>query len=141
MKLRRAAKALIRRKDGRYLILTSSIWEDNPARSQKPDLPGGIIEASESIEQGLNRELQEEIGLTVAADKLELVFASTHIDEAEATSTVFLLYFIQLDEPTITLSWEHESYDWMSAEQVKTLDIRQPYPRIFEHFARVGKLT
>ena len=60
--IKRAAKALIRRKsDGKYLILTCSLWPENPRRSQKPDLPGGSIKRGENIEDGLLRALRSPI--------------------------------------------------------------------------------
>lgn len=137
MKLRRAAKALIRRKtDGRYLILTSSKWEENPARSQKPDLPGGVVEDGESIEEGLIRELEEEISISPKEDELQLVWGNTYAEDDE--STTFLLYFIELENPTIILSWEHEKFEWLTAEEVISLEIREPYPAIFAHFKKVG---
>ncbi len=141
MLLKSAAKAIIRRKsDGKYLILTSSEWEEVPERSQQPDLPGGLIEPGETIVEGLQRELVEEIGLDIAPEQLQLVYASTYVDEPEQTSITFLLYFAELDDPEITLSWEHESFAWMTAEEVLTLDIREPYPTIFAHYHKVGLL-
>ncbi len=131
---------LRRRSDGAYLILTSSKWEDNHLRSQKPDLPGGMVEPGESLITGLQRELVEEIGFTVSEDDLELVFASTYIEEAEDTSITFLLYFAEVDDIEVTLSWEHESFEWMSAEAVMGIEIRPPYPAIFSHFKTVGLL-
>lgn len=142
MELRSAAKILIRRKtDGRYLVLTSSKWEENPLRSQAPDLPGGLVEDGETITEGLQRELQEEIGSRVDEHSLRLVFASTHVNDEENRSTTFLLYFAEVDELEVTLSWEHESFEWVDAEAVMNLNIREPYPEIFAHFKTVGLLV
>lgn len=136
----RAAKALIRRtSDGKYLILTCSLWPENPRRSQKPDLPGGVIEPHEQIEAGLLREVREETGLELTFDHVKLAHCHTYLDDNESSS--FLAYVAEVEgDPVITLSWEHESYEWLTAEQVLSLDIRQPYRDIFEYIASIGLL-
>lgn len=141
MEIRSAAKALIRRSsDGKYLILTSSIWEENPRRSQQPDLPGGLVEAGETVTKGLQRELQEEIGVTIPECDMTLAYASTFVDTDANASTTFLLYYYDTEDIDITLSWEHESFEWLSADDVQALTIREPYPTIFSHFKQIGLL-
>lgn len=137
MMLRRAAKALIRRKsDGKYLILWSSEWKDNPRRSKMPDLPGGLIEEGESVEQGLIREINEESGLSV--EESALLLAHAHVWDENDVSTVFLAYFIETDDFDVELSWEHERYAWLNERELMELEIRQPYPAIFNHMKKVG---
>lgn len=141
MEIQCSAKALLRRKsDGKYLILTSSEWEENPRRSQAPDLPGGLIEAGETIEEGLSRELEEEIG-TGIRDGLQLAYAMTYVNDAQTKSTTFMLFFAETDDIEIKLSWEHESYEWLTADEIRNLEIRNPYPTIISHFTKIGLLV
>lgn len=143
MRVLSVAKALIRRKsDGKYLILTSSKWEERPDRSQKPDLPGGVVEAGETPEQGCAREVYEEAGVTVDSAGLTLVNAFSFISDIDGTSINRLVYFVEVDgSPEIALSWEHEAYDWMTAEEVLRLKIREPYPAILEYCHKINVLV
>lgn len=140
MKMRSSAKVLIRDKMSRkYLVLQSSKWEENPLRSHQPDLPGGLVEDGETALEGLAREVKEEIGITLPFVP-ELAYAFSYASDQK--STTFLLYFIEVDTmPEITLSWEHEAYSWMSAEELKDLNIREPYPTIFSYLEKIEILT
>ncbi len=143
MRVLNVGKALIRRKsDGKYLILTSSKWEERPERSQKPDLPGGVVEIGETPEQGCAREIQEEAGIIVNSTELTLVHAFSFVSDKDGAAINRLIYFIEVDgTPDVTLSWEHESYDWLTAEEVLTLQIREPYPTVFQHCHEIGVLV
>lgn len=141
MKLRRAAKIVIRREsDKKYLILWSSKWEEKPHRSQKPDLPGGVIEEHESMIDGLLREVREEAGLAVDPSRLHLAHALTY--DHNDWSSIFEIYFAEITgDEAVTLSWEHESYRWLTAEEVMALEIRQPYPTILNRMNEIGLLV
>lgn len=141
MKLRRAAKILIRRRsDGLYLILWSSKWEERPDRSQKPDIPGGVVEENESMIEGLLREVREEIGVAIHPGSLHLAHALTY--DHNDWSSIFEIYFAEINgDESITLSWEHESFRWLTADEVLAMEIRQPYPGIFAHMRDIGYLV
>ncbi len=58
------AVGIVQRADGRFLLTS------RPAGKAYPgywEFPGGKIEPGETLEQALQRELQEEIGITIAA--------------------------------------------------------------------------
>lgn len=136
------AKALIRRSsDGKYLVLTSSKWPERPDRSQRPDLPGGFVEAGETPEVGCNREILEEAGLKVDPQSMTIVQAETFLPPDGKASITRIVYLAEVEgSPKVTLSWEHESYEWLSGDEVKQLDIREPYPRIFSYLHKIGIL-
>lgn len=139
--IERAAKALVRRRsDGKYLILTCSEWPDNPRRSQKPDLPGGIVEPHEDFEEGLLREVREEAGLELLPGSIQLGHCFTYLDEG--ISSNFLVYVAEVEgDEEVTLSWEHESYQWLTADEILAMDIRRPYPELFQYLATIGLLA
>ncbi len=138
MQVRSAAQALLRRRsDGKYLVLTSSEWKENPLRSHSPDLPGGMIEPNEQIVDGLVREISEEIGVNLKGDSLELIYGTTYIEEMFDRSITHLVYFAEVDDIEIELSWEHESFDWLTGQELKIIDIRAPYPTVFKHLSQL----
>lgn len=134
-----STRVLVRRADGKYLILRGSKWEERPDRSQKPDLPGGLVDAGETCEQGAIRELREEAGIQVQTSDLELVQGFSYIWKDQDAVTR-LMYFVEVDMPEVTLSWEHEGYWWMDAKEVLALEIRPPYTETFEYLHKIGLL-
>ncbi len=141
MPIKNISKVLIRRaSDGKYLVLVGSKWPERPDRSQKPDLPGGLVEAGETFEQGCVREVKEEAGIDIDSSQLVLAHAGSFTEEENGLNR--LVYYIDISpDPKIVLSWEHESYSWLTAKEVLALDIREPYPQIFRHMKAIGLLV
>ena len=64
---------------------------------------------------GLARELVEEIGLELKPDSLCKVQQSDGYD----TDHIYYLYHSAWQRtPTVTLSWEHSRYEWLSHEEL-----------------------
>jgi 8-oxo-dGTP pyrophosphatase MutT (NUDIX family) len=137
------AKVLVRRRtDGKYLLLRGSLWSERPDRSQQPDLPGGTVEVGESMIEGCLRELMEEAGITASSGDLQLVHAASYIHAHSKAAINRLIYFLELEQdPTITLSWEHEGYEWLPAAEVLALDMREPYPELFRYLQKTEILV
>lgn len=108
------AKVLIKnRADGRYLILRRA---NHPRFGNDIDLPGGTVEPGETAVAAVTREVKEEISVTLAPDTLRHLY---HGDEYSLHSTVYNLYATELlGAPTITLSWEHSSYVWLTRKEL-----------------------
>lgn len=142
MRIINVSKTFVRRAtDGKYLLLRGSKWEERPDRSQKPDLPGGVVEAGERIEEGAARELLEETGIEVSPNDLVLAYAMSFKSDRDDAAVNRLIYFVELPEdPEITLSWEHEEFWWVSADELRELKIREPYPTIIKHLSEIELL-
>lgn len=109
------AKALVRNSEGLYLVLYRS--NTHPLFPGHIDFPGGEVEPEEIPKAAVAREIQEETGLLVDPNKLKKLFTKQY------RQTTHMLFEAKLAEPDakIALSWEHESYRWITPEELKRL--------------------
>lgn len=95
-----------------YLLLYR---DKHPTFGNDPDLAGGTLEDGESTLETMIREVQEEIGLDVAAQNVEELYSGTGYSRHGTHYSLFRTY---LDEkPGITISWEHSSYEWLDRDE------------------------
>lgn len=82
-KKRMGAGALIFDENGSFLLV-------NPTYKEPWEVPGGIVEAHESPAQACVREVQEELGLDIALERLLLVdYLSDSPEKVEALMFIF----------------------------------------------------
>lgn len=107
----RVAKAIIYDHNGKALLLRRS--GTHPRYAYEPDLPGGIIEIGERYEDGLAREIVEEVGIILTTEQLVLIGERSGL-------TTKRLYEVRLNEqPNIYISWEHDLYEWVEPSELK----------------------
>lgn len=123
--LESVAKILIANDKDEILVLTLGKYLKYPEKSYRPDLPGGIVDSGESEQLAVIREVQEECGIDLDASKVNLAYTETAYYEKENKSVTKLLYVAHLNNtPSITLSWEHSAYKWVSIDELLTIDLR-----------------
>ncbi len=118
-------KALIIQ-DGKLLVLKSTaegdIWNG------RWELPGGLLEMNENMEDGLEREVMEETGLEISVGPIVAVGDypfKGFIFEGRGSYNVRIIglaYRCSLKGGEIKLSSEHNEYKWVSPEELKNLE-------------------
>ena len=120
------AKTAIFNDDGNVLVLRRSVKD--PIRPGGADFPGGKVDDGEEFVMGATREIQEEAGLQLHPDDLELVYAYTkfgyNVEFKTDVNFVWLGFVAKLPaDQQVKLSVEHDSYEWQSiGEALATAD-------------------
>ena len=79
------------------------------------EIPGGGIKFGEDLIDGLRREINEEVGLSVRVEKL--LYAMTALVSPQR-QIVGLTYLSYADDDKVTLSHEHINYLWATKNQL-----------------------
>ena len=118
MQDRRSIKLLIHNGRGEFLVLRRSA--SHPDLPHALDLPGGLVESSETDIEALDREIAEEIDLVLNTEDAVRVGFDAEYEPGEGMMTR-VLYMLKLETPRpfIRLSSEHESFDWVDKETLR----------------------
>jgi len=92
----------------------------NPLYIGQLELPGGKLEFGEDPEQGIRREVSEELGLEVGVTQLHKVVSWMDTVEHE-TQHIIVAYLVGLVDPgaAIRLSNEHDKFVWQKLSDIQ----------------------
>jgi 8-oxo-dGTP pyrophosphatase MutT (NUDIX family) len=96
-------KILILQKGGKYL------------------LPGGRIQANEAWDKALQREIEEETG--ISDFRIERV---VEVASSDTNDKIILTFLGSTNVSKVVLSDEHESYAWISEHEIDNYDFWHP---------------
>jgi len=122
------ACALIER-DGLVLAAQRSAAMNLPL---KWEFPGGKLEAGETPETCLRRELLEEMGVTIAVSRP----LSLHTHSYDSFTVTLYPFICSLETEQITLH-EHAAITWLPPEELHTLDWAEADWPVLEAYARM----
>lgn len=106
-------------KDDEYLVMRRSTKNDY--MPLKWDLPGGTIEAGETVEQGLLREVKEETGLEIRVGRALYIYTNlSQLPDRQTFQSVYLCNYVLGEVKTDPL--EHDDHAWLDREQLRQVD-------------------
>jgi 8-oxo-dGTP diphosphatase len=128
-----AGIAVVRNKDGKYLFMRRSDQEAYAAG--KWDFPGGAKEFLESPEEGALRECKEESGLDVSLKKF-LWYRVSQGGLNPNNEFVAFFYLCESESEYVSLSPEHDQYQWLDLEEGRKLD---PIPWMKDFYQQIDE--
>lgn len=131
-----AMKAVIIR-DGKVLLVREASTDPESSQHGRFGLPGGKVEPGETWQDALRREVQEETGIT-NLEILHPVFVGewTPTIRGVRTQIIATFHVCNTTEGEVTLSDEHDEYQWVNAESWKLLNVMKPDDEVLTTFFR-----
>ncbi len=126
-----AVKGIIRRKDGKILILKRSAGDDH--LPEVWETVGGGMDEEQSPQEALKREIREETGLTVSVGEPFNVFT---FRKQTGEFKVGITFLCDTEDDTVVLSHEHSEYRWIEPEAFPDF---KSVPSLYEEIGRYMK--
>lgn len=129
-------KALIRNQSGEILLLKVNQEKfKNPKPGNYWDIPGGRVLNGHTVEETLQREIEEETGITAlhSFEPFDMLISNIEIplDDEQTAGLVLSIYeSVIKDYVTIKLSEEHTEYSWFLPQKAALL-LAYKYPTSF----------
>jgi ADP-ribose pyrophosphatase YjhB (NUDIX family) len=101
------------------------------------DIPGGAVEETENYADAVAREINEETGLDIPADSLDIIYAKT--EGRDGRIIIFLFYAGEADSRDVKLSFEHDKFQWVEIDKTLSL-IEYPLHRELFEFISDNRL-
>ena len=125
-----SVKVIIKDSGERCLLLKRSMASKN--NKGKWDLPGGKVDAAESFDDALLREVAEETGLVISLKHV----AGTTESELQDCIVAYIILEGNLVSGKVRLSEEHENYAWVSRSKLPDMDLCPQFRRFAEQYTR-----
>lgn len=135
MKYRTCVIAIIQNQAGEYLLCKTP--PDQGVFPNQWGIPGGGINPNETMYQALEREVQEEVGLSITT-AVPFYFTDDTQDKyqlnspAEPTYMIYLLFTCTAASNQVRLNEEYVDYAWVKPEDIFTYDLNTATKSTFE---------
>jgi 8-oxo-dGTP diphosphatase len=129
-----ACKALICN-GSKVLILREATTYKDGTNIGKYHLPGGRIEPGEHFMSALLREAKEETGLEIVVGKPLYVGEWSPVIRGEQNQIVAIFFVCQAKTKTVTLSEEHDDYQWINPDDYDKTCLMDPDDKVIDAYA------
>jgi len=109
---------------------------DKVSRAGGWDLPGGGVDKGEDPKDAASRELHEEVDIT--SDSFVPVDTFHTLEEEGELVTIGFAGIIP-DKAVVTLSWEHDMYEWVSEEELDDYEMPELYRNLIQKSLQLVK--
>ena len=116
-------KVILYNDDDKVLLMQRS---DKTSRSHGWDFAGGGVDQGEDPADAAIRETLEETGLSI--DMVRIL--STSHGYTDGGEYVMIGYAAHTSDSDVRLSWEHESYKWMTLEEAEQIELPEAHRAI-----------
>jgi 8-oxo-dGTP diphosphatase len=120
-------KVVIYNDNNQVLLMRRS---DKTSRSHGWDFAGGGVDEGEDPFDSAIRESREETGLAI--DSIRIL--STSHGHTDGGEYVMIGYAAHASSKEVQLSWEHESYKWMTIDEIKKIDLPDTHRAIMNAY-------
>jgi len=128
-----AAKAVIVR-NGKILILREAATYGEGTQRGRYHMPGGRVEIGEHFEAALRREVREETGLEITIEAPFYVGEWRPVIKGQPNQIIGIFFVCRPTTADITLSTEHDSYEWIDPARQADFDIMDPEDLVIEQY-------
>ncbi|MBX7245411.1 MAG: NUDIX domain-containing protein [Candidatus Sumerlaeaceae bacterium] len=125
-----SVKVVVRNTEGEILLLRRAASSRNNAG--KWDFPGGKMDAGESLDETLRREIAEETGLSVEPIR---VLCTTQSESAK-NRIAYLFLEASVEAGEFHLSTEHDAHQWIAAGDLASLDLCPQFLAVAESISQ-----
>jgi 8-oxo-dGTP diphosphatase len=120
-----AMKAIIAAPDGSILVLREAADNSGRTHPGKYEVPGGRLEAGETPQEALRREVSEESGLKVTIGKPVAIGEWRPVLKGKTHQIIGMFLQCTTDTKTVRLSDEHDDFQWIQRSQINDFVILQ----------------
>lgn len=116
----------------KYLIVRR---DQNQSGSGFWEFPGGKIEAGETPERALQREIQEELNVSIEVTKLRFLSTNIHHYKTKSISISFYLYEVPHEVPLVLV--DHDDFSWCDVDDLLNYHIAEADLPVIEQLKKM----